>query len=202
MKTKLSFVLATLFFSLNAFALMPNYVPGQYKIDPDHTRVDFVINHFVISEVEGRFNDVKGNFLLAKKFTLSTVEAEIATTSIDTAVAKRDEHLRSKDFFDVATYPRMTLRGKHFTGKPGAFTLVTDLTIKDVTKEVTFRGKYTGSIKDPMGNERVALNMSTKINRKDFHINYDDKIDIGPAVGDEVTIMIRTEGIKTGDVSK
>lgn len=202
MKTKLSFVLATLFFSLNAFALMPNYVPGQYKIDPDHTRVDFVINHFVISEVEGRFNDVKGNFLLAKKFTLSTVEAEIATTSIDTAVAKRDEHLRSKDFFDVATYPRMTLRGKHFTGKPGAFTLVADLTIKDVTKEVTFRGKYTGSIKDPMGNERVALNMSTKINRKDFHINYDDKIDIGPAVGDEVTIMIRTEGIKTGDVSK
>jgi polyisoprenoid-binding protein YceI len=202
MKTKLSLALTVLFFSLSAFALMPNYVPGQYKIDPDHTRVDFVINHFVISEIEGRFNDVKGNFLLAKKFTLSTVEAEIATTSIDTAVAKRDEHLRSKDFFDVATYPKMTFVGKHFTGKPGSFTLVGDLTIKDVTKEVTFRGKYTGAVKDPMGNERVALNMGTKINRKDFHINYNDKIEIGPAVGDDVTIMIRTEGIKTGDVSK
>ncbi len=200
MKTKLSLVLTVLFFSLSAFAV--NYVPGQYKIDPDHTRVDFVINHFVISEVEGRFNDVKGNFLLAKKFTLSTVEAEIATASIDTAVAKRDEHLRSKDFFEVETYPRMILRGKHFSGKPGSFTLVADLTIKDVTKEVTFRGKYTGSIKDPSGNERVALNMSTKINRKDFHINYNEKIDIGPAVGEEVTIMVRTEGIKTGEVSK
>lgn len=202
MKSKLSLALTVLFFSLSAFAIQPNYKPGQYKIDPDHTRVDFVINHFVISEVEGRFNDVKGNFLLAKKFTLSTVEAEIATTSIDTAVAKRDEHLRSKDFFDVATYPTMTLRGKHFTGKPTSFTLVADLTIKGVTKEVTFRGKYTGSVKDPQGNERVALNMGAKISRKDFNITYNDKIDIGPAVGDEVTIMVRTEGIRTGEVSQ
>lgn len=202
MKSKFSLALTVLFFSLSAFALVPNYVPGQYKIDPDHTRVDFVISHFVISEVEGRFNDVKGNFLLAKKFTLSTVESEIAVASIDTAVAKRDEHLKSKDFFDAATYPTMTLRGKHFTGKPTAFTLVADLTIKGVTKEVTFRGKYTGMVKDPYGNERVALNMSAKINRKDFGINYAEKIEIGPAVGDEVTIMVRTEGIKTGDVSK
>lgn len=200
MKTKLSLSLMVLFFSLSAFAV--NYAPGQYKIDPDHTRVDFVINHFVISEVEGRFNDVKGNFILAKKFTLSDVEAEIMVTSVDTNAPKRDEHLRSKDFFDVATYPKMTLRGKKFTGRPESFTLVADLTIKDVTKEVTFKGKYTGSIKDPWGNDRVALNMSAKINRKDFHINYSDKIDIGPAVGDDVMIMVRTEGIKTGDVSK
>lgn len=202
MKTKLSLLLSVLFFSLSAFAIMPNYVPGQYKIDPDHTRVNFVINHFVISEIEGRFNDVKGNFLLAKKFNLSTVEAEIAVASIDTAVAKRDEDLKSKNFFDVATYPRMTLVGKQFRGNPESFTLVADLTIKDVTKEVTFKGKYTGSIKDPFGNQRVALNMTGKINRKDFHINYDQKIDIGPAVGDDVTIMVRAEGIKTGDVSK
>lgn len=202
MKTKLSLVLTVLFFSLSAFAIMPKYAPGQYKIDPDHTRVDFVIDHFVISEIEGRFNNVKGNFILAKKFTLSSVEAEIAVASIDTNAPKRDEHLRSKDFFDATTYPTMTLKGKHFTGKPGSFTLVADLTIKDVTKEVTFKGKYTGSVKDPQGNERVALNMSSKINRKDFHINYNEKIDIGPAVGDEVTIMVRTEGIKTGDVSQ
>lgn len=202
MKTKLSLMLTFLLVSLSAFAIMPNYAPGQYKIDPDHTRVDFVINHFVISEVEGRFNNVKGNFILAKKFTLSKVEAEIAVASIDTNAPKRDEHLRSSDFFDASVYPTMTLRGKHFTGKPASFTLVADLTIKDVTKEVTFKGKYTGSIKDPQGNQRVALHMSAKINRKDFHINYNEKIDIGPAVGEEVTIMVRTEGIKTGDVSK
>lgn len=204
MKIKLTILLTlTLFlFSLSANAIMPKYSPGQYRIDPDHTRVDFVINHFVISEVEGRFNDVKGNFILAEKFALSSVEAEIEVASIDTNAPKRDEHLRSKDFFDVSTYPKMILKGKHFKGKPGSFTLVADLTIKDVTKEVIFKGKYTGSVKDPQGNERVALNMSSKINRKDFHINYNEKIDIGPAVGDEVTIMVRTEGIKTGEVNK
>lgn len=200
MKIKNLSLALSLLFAFNVYAVMPNYMPGQYKVDPDHTRVEFVIPHFVISEVEGRFNDVKGSFTLEKKFTLSKVDAEVAIASIDTAVVKRDEHLKSKDFFDAATFPTMTLKGKKFTGKPESFTLVADLTIKDVTKEVTFKGKYTGGIKDPTGNERVALNMSAKINRKDFHVNYNEKIDIGPAVGDEVTIMIRTEGIKTGEV--
>lgn len=200
MKIQRTFIAAfVLFFTLNAYALVPNYVPGQYKIDPDHTRAEFLVDHFVISEVEGRFNDVKGNFTLAKKFTLSTAEAEIAVNSIDTAVAKRDEHLKSKDFFDAATYPTMMFKAKRFTGKPTSFSVTGDLTIKDVTKEVTFKGKYNGMVKDPQGNERAALKMSTKINRKDFHINYSDKIDIGPAVGDEITITIITEGIKTAE---
>jgi polyisoprenoid-binding protein YceI len=201
MKTKLTLAFALfIFITFSAFAVLPNYMPGLYKVDPDHTRVEFVIPHFVISEVEGRFNEVKGNFTLDKKFTLSTVEAEVAIASIDTAVAKRDEHLKSADFFDAKTFPTMTLKGKKFSGKPESFTLIADLTIKDVTKEVTFKGKYTGGIKDPSGNERVALNMSTKINRKDFHINYNEKIDIGSAVGDEVNIIVRTEGVKTAEV--
>lgn len=199
MKTKnISFLLAFLLMSFNAFAA--NYVPGVYKIDPDHTRAEFLVNHFVISEVEGRFNDVKGDFTLAKKFSDSTVQAEIAVNSIDTAVAKRDEHLKSKDFFDAAIYPTMTLKTKKFRGNPTSFTLVADLTIKDVTKEVTFHGKYKGFLKDPMGNARVALSMGTKINRKDFHINYNEKMDLGPAVGDEVTINIITEGIRTSEI--
>lgn len=195
-----NYFLMALLFSFNAFAVLPNYMPGQYTVDPDHTRVDFVINHFVISEVEGRFDHLSGEFSLEKKFTLSKVKAEIDAASINTGVPKRDDHLRSKDFFDVATYPKMTLVGKRFTGTPASFTLTADLTMKDVTKEVTFKGKYTGGITDPSGKQRVALNMSAKIKRKDFHINYDDKIDIGPAVGEEVTIMVRTEGIKTADV--
>lgn len=201
MKIQRTFIAAVvLFFTLDAYVLVANYVPGQYKIDPDHTRAEFTVDHFVISEVEGRFNDVKGVFTLAKKFTLSTVEAEIAVNSIDTAVAKRDEHLKSKDFFDAPTYPVMMLKAKRFTGKPTSFTLVADLTIKDVTKEVTFKGQYNGSIKDPQGNDRVALKMSTKINRKDFHINYNEKMEIGPAVGEEITINIITEGIKTAEI--
>jgi polyisoprenoid-binding protein YceI len=197
---RLSLAIVTFLLVSNVYAVMPNYMPGEYKIDPDHTRVEFTIPHFVISEVEGRFNNVEGNFVLEKNFTLSKVDASVLTNSIDTASAKRDEHLKSKDFFDAPTFPTITLKGKSFSGKPSAFTLVAEVTIKDVTKDVTFKGKYTGGIKDPTGNERVALNMSAKINRKDFHINYNEKIDIGPAVGDEVTIVVRTEGIKTGEV--
>lgn len=203
MKIKvISLFTLALLFAFDANAIAVKYMPGEYKVDPDHTRVEFVIKHFVISEIEGRFNNVKGDFVLAPKFTDSTVEATVDINSIDTAVKKRDEDLRSKDFFDAATYPTMTLKSKKFMGKPEAFTLIAYLTIKDVTKEVSFTGKYTGATKDPWGNERVALNMKGKIMRKDFHIMYDQKISIGPSVGEEVMIEVRTEGIKKVDTPK
>jgi polyisoprenoid-binding protein YceI len=90
----------------------------------------------------------------------------------------------------------MSLKSKSFKGKPEAFTLVADLTIKDVTKEVIFKGAYTGEMKDPWGNDRVAINMTAKINRKDFHINYNEKASNGPDIGDEVTIIVRGDGVK------
>jgi polyisoprenoid-binding protein YceI len=203
MKVKLtSFFTLALFFAIEANAASVKYMPGEYKVDPDHSRVSFVIKHFVVSEVEGRFNDVKGEFVLAPNFADSTVEATVAINSIDTAVKKRDDDLRSKNFFNVASYPSMTLKSKKFMGSPESFTLIAFLTIKDVTKEVSFSGKYTGSVKDPWGNERVAIQMKGKIMRKDFHIMYDEKVSIGPAVGEEVMIEVRTEGIKIVDKSK
>lgn len=172
-----------------------DYLPGKYDVDPAHTRASFIIPHFVVSEVEGRFNDVKGEFTLAENFKDSKVTATIAVKSIDTGVKQRDDHLRSKDFFEVAKYPSMKLVGKSITGTPESFKLTAALTIKDVTKDVVFDGKYTGSVKDSWRQQRVALQMTGKINRKDFHINYDDKVDLGPAVGDEVQIRIWTEGV-------
>ncbi|MDD4975522.1 MAG: YceI family protein [Bacteriovorax sp.] len=178
------------------------YLPGEYKVDPDHTRVGFLIQHFMISLVEGRFNDVKGTLVLAPKFTDSSVEAIVDINSVDTAVKKRDEDLLSERFFDAIKYPTMSLKSKKFKGKPEAFTLVADLTIKDVTKEVTFKGAYTGEMSDPWGNDRVAINMTAKINRKDFHINYNEKASNGPAIGDEVTIIVRGDGVKKGSAAK
>lgn len=179
-----------------------DYQPGAYAIDPAHTRVSFVVPHFVVSEVEGRFNDVKGEFVLAKPFTNSKLTATVPVQSIDTAVKKRDDHLRSKDFFEVAKYPTMKLVSKSITGTPESFKMVAALTIKDVTKDVTFDGKYTGSAKDSWGQQRAAFQATASINRKDFHINYDDKIDIGPAVGDKVQIRLWTEGVKAEDAAK
>jgi polyisoprenoid-binding protein YceI len=175
------------------------YLPGKYTIDPAHTRASFIIPHFVVSEVEGRFNEVKGEFTLADKFADSKVSAAIPVKSVDTGVKQRDDHLRSKDFFDAAKYPFMKLVGKSFAGTPESFKLTATLTIKDVTKDVVFEGKYTGSVKDSWGNERVALRMTGQINRKDFHINYDEKVDLGPAVGDNVKIRVWTEGVRVKD---
>jgi polyisoprenoid-binding protein YceI len=172
------------------------YLPGTYQVDPDHTRVGFTIEHFVISLVQGRFNDVKGTFTLAPKFADSSADVVVQINSVDTAVQKRDEDLRSKNFFDAAVYPTMTMKTERFSGTPENFTLVADLTIKDVTKKVTFTGHYTGAMKDPWGNDRVALNLSGKINRKDFHIDYNQQVSNGPGVGDIVNISVLVEGIK------
>lgn len=169
--------------------------PGKYIIDPAHTRVSFLIDHFVVSQVQGRFNDVKGNYVLSDKMSDCKIDVTIPVSSLDTAVLKRDEHLKSADFFEVSKYPNMTFKSKKCTGNLDDFKVAGDLTIKDVTKEVTLAGKYTGSVKDSWNNIRSAVRATGKINRKNFNINYNDMVEIGPAVGDEVTINILAEGI-------
>lgn len=194
---KIQFSLAAIFvvalFSVSTQAA--DYVAGKYSVDNAHTRASFVVPHFVISEVEGRFNQVQGEFTLAAKFNDTKLTATIPIASIDTGVKQRDDHLKSADFFEVEKYPEMKLVSKKITGNAKNFKMVADLTIKDVTKEITFDGKYTGSVKDPQGKQRAAFQATATINRKDFNINYDDKISLGSAVGDKVQIRLWTEGI-------
>jgi polyisoprenoid-binding protein YceI len=179
-----------------SFSAPSKIVPGNYTVDPAHTRVEFVIPHLVISKVEGRFNDVSGTIVLAEPFTNSKFDAVVQTKSVDTAVAKRDEHLRTADFFDATKYPTLTLKTKSISGTAESFKLVASLTIKDVTKDVTFDGKYLGTVKDPWGNTRAAFEAKAKINRKEFNIKYDEKFDGGASVGDEVEISLISEATK------
>lgn len=200
MKMKTLFLLLVTSLSFSAFggggkSEQTNYLPGSYTIDNAHTRVSFTIPHFVISEVEGRFNEVKGKIKFAEDFNKSTTEVSIPIKSIDTGIKQRDDHLRSADFFDATKYPMMTFKSKKFKGSPSDFTVIGTLTIKDVSKEVELQGKYLGSVSDPWGNTRSAFKLSGEINRKDFNINYNDKISIGPAVGNEVKINIISEAV-------
>lgn len=172
-----------------------HYLPGAYTIDNAHTRVSFTIPHFVISEVIGRFNEVKGKVQFTDDFNKSSTEVTVPINSIDTGIKQRDEHLRSADFFDAKKYPTMTFKSKAFKGSPSDFTVIGTLTIKDVSKEIQLQGKYLGAVSDPWGNTRSAFKLSGVINRKDFNIKYDEKINIGPAVGNEVTINIVSEAI-------
>lgn len=195
MVTKLSFLSLILTLSLNVFsASKMKLTNGTYNVDPDHTRVSFIIDHLVVSEVQGRFNEVKGTFTLNNDISKSSIDVTVPIASVDTGVQKRDDHLRSAEFFDAKKYPNMTFKSKKFSGSLDKFKVVGDLTIKGVTREVTLEGKYNGTVKDSWGFERVGVKADGKINRKDFNIKYNDMIEAGPAVGDEVRIHILSEG--------
>lgn len=170
---------------------------SKYEIDPAHSKVGFEVPHLVISSVEGKFTDFKGTVELNEKdFARSKVTAEVNVSSIDTGVKKRDDHLRSKDFFEVAKHPKMKFVSKKVVGKKSNFKMTGDLTIKGKTKPVTFEGKYLGTVKDGYGNLKAAFNASAKIKRKDFGLTWDNMVEAGPVVGDEVTISLKVQAAK------
>lgn len=169
---------------------------GKYALDEAHSKVGFEIPHLVISTVEGRFTKYDGQIELADKFNDSKVAASIDVSTIDTSNGDRDKHLKSADFFDTAKYPKMTFKSKKITGTAENFKVVGDLTIKDKTKEVTLDGKFLGVVKDAYGNEKAAFNASTKINRQEFGLKWSKMVEVGPAVGDEVTITLKVQGTK------
>jgi len=186
---------------LLAAALLCLVAPGllhaaPWEFDPTHTGVQFKVRHLMISSVRGEFEKVTGKIVYDEAdVTKSSADITIDTASINTRVAKRDEHLRSPDFLDVKKYPAITFRSKRIeTAGSGTLKMTGDLTIRGVTKEVvlTVEGP-TPSIKDPMGNIRVGGQATTKIDRKDFGLTWNKTVDGGVVVGDEVEITIDVE---------
>lgn len=159
--------------------------PGQYKIDPDHTLATFEVGHLGISKMDGRFNKIAGSYQLDASGN-GTVKVEIPTSSIDTNHAERDKHLRGPDFFNAAQFPVISFEGKkqndQLTGK---------LTMRGVTKPVTFKVQPVGAGKDPWGGYRSGFQATTTVKRSDFGINY-----MPAGIPDEVSIKINVEGIK------
>ena len=151
----------------------------------------------MISNVRGEFSKLSGSVLLdPADLTRSTVEVSLETVSVNTREPQRDEHLRSADFLDVANHPTMAFRSKKIVSA-GAdhFKVTGDLTIRGVTKEVTFHVEGpTPAVKDPWGNVRAGVEATTKINRKDFGLVWNALIEGGGfVVGDEVSVTIEAE---------
>ncbi|MDZ4082875.1 MAG: YceI family protein [Bdellovibrionales bacterium] len=172
------------------------YQPGDYAVDPMHSKIGFEVPHLVISTVEGRFLKFEGEVKLSESFEKSVVNASAETGSIDTGVKDRDDHLKSADFFDAAKHPQLKLKSTAIKGKPESFTLTADVTIKNTTKKVTFNGKYLGTAKDGYGNEKAAFTLSAKINRKDFGLTWNQAVEVGPVVGDQVTLELKVQAAK------
>jgi polyisoprenoid-binding protein YceI len=178
----------------------PGVTPTQWQIDPAHSAAHFSVRHLMISNVRGEFAKVSGNAVLDQSDpTKSTVEVIVDTASIDTRELQRDEHLRSADFFDVANHPAITFRSKKIApAGPGHFKVTGDLTIRGVTREVTFDVEGpVPAVKDPWGNVRTGVSATAKINRKDFGLVWNALTETGGVVvGDEVSITFEAELIQ------
>jgi polyisoprenoid-binding protein YceI len=181
--------------SLPALALA---APTTWNIDPSHSQVGFGVKHLVISNVRGEFTKYDGKVVLDDAdVTKSTVEAAIDVNSIDTRVADRDAHLKSPDFFDAAKYPSMTFKSSKVekAGKD-KLEVTGDLSLRGVTRPVVLDVTTTPEVKGMSGETRRGFSATTKINRKDFGLTWNQLVEAGPAVGDEVTIALDLEVVK------
>ncbi len=174
--------------------------PTQWTIDPAHSAAHFSVRHMMISNVRGEFSKLSGTVVVDPVDpSRSTVEVSIDASSINTREPQRDEHLRSADFFDVATHPTISFKSKkNAAAGPDRHKLTGDLTIHGVTKEVTFDVEGpTPAVKDPWGNVRAGVTASAKINRKDFGLSWNALTEAGGVlVGEEISITIEAELIQ------
>ena len=188
---------------MNTTATSPSQTakPTLWKIDPAHSAAQFSVRHLMISNVRGEFTKITGSATFdPSDLSKASVEMTIEAASINTREPQRDEHLRSADFLDVANYPTLTFRSTRVQpiGEE-TFKLTGDLTIRGVTRQVTFEMEGpTPPVKDPWGNTRAGVTGSTKINRKDFGVSFNALTEAGGVmVGDEVKITIEAELVQT-----
>jgi polyisoprenoid-binding protein YceI len=169
-----------------------------WKIDPAHTIVEFSAKHLMITTVKGRFSDVEGEIVISDADpSKSSVTATIKSASIDTRTTQRDDHLRSADFLDAANFPEITFRSTRITGDKSELKVTGNLTIRGVTREVTLDVTNEGSTKDPWGGDRIAFSATTKIDRRDFGLTWNQAIEAGGVlVGNDVKISIDVQAVK------
>ena len=195
MKRLVLLIVLTLFFTFPALGQA-----ATWQIDPDHSSFQFKVRHLMVSNVKGDFTKVKGAVTMDDKdLTNLNVELTIDAASVNTGHAKRDEHLRAADFFDVAKYPTITFVSKKvMRDGPDRLKVTGDLTMHGVTREMTVNVEGpTQEVKDPGGNFRRGATGTAKINRKDFGLTWNRALETGGVVvGEDVDIFIEIELIK------
>jgi polyisoprenoid-binding protein YceI len=168
-----------------------------YAIDPAHSEIGFAVRHLMISKVRGNFTGFSGTVSLDAGGDIPTqIEGTVDVTSVDTREEKRDAHLRSADFFDAENHPQMTFTSTSITGSGNDFSVVGDLTIRGTTKSVTLKGEVGGHTTDPWGNDRIGYSATTRINRKDFAVNFNQALETGGVmVSDEVDLALEISAV-------
>lgn len=171
---------------------------GTYVLDPTHTRIGFVARHLMVTKVRGSFTQFEGSITVGDDVASSTAEATIQTASIDTGTPDRDGHLRSGDFLEAEKYPTLSFGNATVTKRKGTkFTVVGDLTIKGTTRQVELDVELDGVVKDPFGNEKIAVTASTEIDREDFGMTWNVALETGGVlVSKKVVIEIEAQAVR------
>lgn len=175
-------------------------VVPTWQVDATHSHVEFAVRHLMISTVKGRFADVSGTLAgdVADPETAS-IELSIPVVGVDTHESQRDAHLRSADFFDAERHPLITFRSRRIErAGVDTFSVAGDLSIRGVTRPLTLTVQAGGRGKDPWGGERIGYSTTTRINRKDFGLNWNQVLETGGVlVGEQVDISVELELVKT-----
>ncbi|BDG09130.1 YceI family protein [Anaeromyxobacter paludicola] len=188
--------------ALLAAPLLALAAPEPWSIDASHSTTSFSVKHLVVSRVRGEFGKTSGTIALDPADPArSKVEATIDATTVNTREPKRDEHLKSADFLDVAKYPSITFRSTKVAAKGKDHLAVTgELTLHGVTRPVTLDVTASPEVKGMYGETRRAYTATARIERKDFGLTWNKAIEAGPVIGDQVDISIDVEAVK--DVPK
>jgi polyisoprenoid-binding protein YceI len=170
----------------------------EWKLDTSHTNIGFSVPHLVVSSVEGRFKEASSKVKLDDAdLTKSEVSVDINAASIDTGDAKRDDHLKSPEFFDAKKFPKLSFKSTKIVKAGTGYKLTGNLTIRDVTKAVTLDATLSAPVKTPWGNHARAAKLSGKVKRSDFGLKWNKALEAGGfVIGEEVTLNVNAEVTK------
>ncbi|MGD0754887.1 MAG: YceI family protein [Bacteroidales bacterium] len=172
----------------------------KWGIDPVHSEIGFKVKHLMITNVKGEFKEFDASiYTSGEDFMTSEIDFWLNPASVDTGDTKRDEHLRSADFFDVENHKQISFTGNTYeqVDGDGSFTLYGDLTIKGIKKQIKLDVEFGGVVKDPWGNEKAGFTINGKINRKDWGLNWNAALEAGGVlVSDDVRISCEVQLVK------
>lgn len=172
---------------------------ATWAIDPTHSEIGFKVKHMMFTNVSGKFNVFEADIQNEEEnFETSAIHFTSEVNSINTGNDDRDNHLRSADFFDVENFGKLTFKSTNIKKvNEGEYKISGDLTIKDVTKNITLDAEYSGLMKDPWGNTKIGLSLNGKINRKEFGLTWNAALETGGVlVGEDIKLNAEVQFVK------